>query len=223
MDGQADELELAPVHDVSNLSEGLRKLDEVARANMLSLIAPIRERAPLSPIRDTISRLPLAALSAHLPTERGDTLLTWAVRYGHTDVLRCLLRRGASVDGVTLRGGTALYIGCQEGHDTCVAILIASGAEVAAVNQRGITPLAVACRNGYSRCAQLLLDAGAAADTVLIRIHRSSITAMYVACQRGRLECVQLLSSYGALRSFDGDTHTADRLCKLMGHVALTG
>ena len=205
-------------HDVS---KSLQKLEAAARTKTLSLIAPIQERAALSIIKGTIASLPAAALSVHLPTERGDTLLTWAVRHGHTDVVRLLLCKGASIDGVTLRGGTALYIGCQEGHDACVALLIARGAEVGCVNQRGLTPLAVACRNGYSRCAQLLLDAGAAADTVLIRIHRSSITAMYVACQRGRLACVQLLSSHGASRSFDGDTHTADKLCRLMGHAAL--
>ena len=69
-------------------------------------------------------------IDAHLDTEKGDTLLTWACRHDQAAVAQWLLEQGAEVDGTTALGGTALLIASQEKSVACVRLLLGASASV---------------------------------------------------------------------------------------------
>ena len=86
---------------------------------------------------------------------------------GHVEVVRELLRGGASVDQADKNGGTPLYMASARGHVEVVHELLAAGADRTLAwiidDQRKETPLEAAHRNGHHRIVQLLEEYGALA------------------------------------------------------------
>lgn len=67
--------------------------------------------------------------------QNGLTALHLASKEGHTDVVRELIKRGASVKMVTKKGNTALHIASLAGNFDVVKLLIEYGANVNAQSQ----------------------------------------------------------------------------------------
>ena len=138
-------------------------------------------------------------LSVTLPTKKGDTPLTWAVRTKQPAAVRRLLDLGAAVDGTTSSGATALFLACQEGHAGIVRMLRDAGASARPSNELapGITPLFRAATRGHAECVQLLCETGAAAATIDLAT-KSGATPLFTACREGHDACTRLLIDAGA-------------------------
>jgi ankyrin repeat protein len=122
-----------------------------------------------------------------------------AIRCGHTEIVRLLLRWGASVTITRSSGCTPLHAAAEMGRVECAELLVEANADVNAVNNDGDTPLHM--------CA-------------------SSFTLF--GSQAGKLEVASLLVSCGALRDlqdnngmtahdvafYDGNREFASRLAE---------
>ena len=89
----------------------------------------------------------------------GMTALFWAVNGGHTEVVRALLDKGASVKGAA--GADPLMEAALQGHLEMVRLLLDKGADPNAKGWRGMTPLAAATQEHHEKIREMLLKAGA--------------------------------------------------------------
>ncbi|CAM9451367.1 unnamed protein product [Pylaiella littoralis] len=123
------------------------------------------------------------------------TLLAWAARWGHADLARVLLSRGASVQSGDWKSRTPLHRACSGCNADVVKVLLDHGADPNARDQTWRTPLHRAARWGSPECSTLLLDAGAdieARDKELAR------TPLHFASRSGGLETTLVLLNNGA-------------------------
>ena len=92
----------------------------------------------------------------------GWTLLHWAVRVRHVDVVRLLFKNGANVNAQTDRfGETLLHWAVKVEHVDVVRLLLENGANVNAQEKDEWTPLHWAARGGHVDVVRLLLENGA--------------------------------------------------------------
>ncbi len=81
------------------------------------------------------SRVSPARVCAHPPASRvpcvqsGNTALSRAAAYGHVDVIRLLLRLGASLEARNNVGETPLLRACRWGHVAAAQLLLEAGAD----------------------------------------------------------------------------------------------
>lgn len=92
--------------------------------------------------------------------EQEITSLMYASHFGHSDVVKILLDRGASPDP---RPGTAsaLIVAAERGHDAIVKLLVARGAQTNHVDEYGATALINASGAGKLSTVKLLIKLGA--------------------------------------------------------------
>jgi ankyrin repeat protein len=94
--------------------------------------------------------------------EGDETALHGAAAFGHTEILRLLLERGAAVDqtdGDQFR--TALMAAVGNGHFGAVEVLLEHGADCNAADDYGETVLIRAAGSGNAQVVRALLAAGA--------------------------------------------------------------
>ena len=118
----------------------------------------------------------------------GWTVLLFATRDDHVEIVRTLLERGAKVDAVAPRGITALMVAAQRGHVEIVKALLARRAFINARNDN--TALMYAAEFGHLDVAKALVEAGA--DLNVRDGDRE--TALGIARRRGHLDIVRLLT-----------------------------
>ncbi len=121
--------------------------------------------------------------------------LVVACAYGHENIARLLLSRGAPVDQADSSGMTPLLSACQNGYEMIVQLLLEWGADVnyASDNEEVGTPLFKACKNGHETIVCLLLKHGAHVNQAVIR----GITPFQITCLRGHAEIAGLLLDRG--------------------------
>jgi len=88
-----------------------------------------------------------------------DTPLMMAARYGHVEVVRCLLRERtvrATIDARDSNGWTALYYGSSEGHVEVVKSLAGAGANPMVATHNHRTPLLIAQEESHNALVELL-------------------------------------------------------------------
>lgn len=73
----------------------------------------------------------------------GSTLLNMAAVYGHTEIARMLIDKGADISVTNRDGNTALHIAAFFTHNDLVKLLLEHGASVDTKNKRGETPINV--------------------------------------------------------------------------------
>ncbi len=83
-----------------------------------------------------------------------------AAYYGHVDIAKLLISRGAAVDSEDKNGNTSLWVAAMKGNTAVAALLIAHGARVNG-GDSALTPLHAAVLNGHGKVAQLLIAKGA--------------------------------------------------------------
>lgn len=92
--------------------------------------------------------------------DEGTPLLGLAVRGGHAECVKLLLKHGADPNATSRTlGAPPLALACVHGAEGCIAQLVKARANQLRV-WRGRTPLQWALRRNHRSCAQALLDAG---------------------------------------------------------------
>ena len=98
----------------------------------------------------------------------GATLLHNAARFGHLEIVRELMRRGADINaksvGFNELGGTPLHHAASSGHAKMVQFLLKAGASIEEPLPDGRTALQLASLNNHLETAQTLVDEGASLD-----------------------------------------------------------
>lgn len=87
---------------------------------------------------DDLARV--TSLDCDVPGEDEMRLLHWAADRGHSDVVRLLLARGATVDCRDAEGQTPLHYAASCGHVEAARALLEAGADPAAGDGDGVTP-----------------------------------------------------------------------------------
>ncbi|XP_051909665.1 ankyrin repeat and SAM domain-containing protein 6-like isoform X1 [Hippocampus zosterae] len=96
--------------------------------------------------------------------EEGNTGLQFASASGHENLVRFLLRKGASVDSRNNYGWTPLMQAARFGHLTVAHILLENGADMNGRNRLGASVLTMAARGGHTHVVKLLLESDAFVD-----------------------------------------------------------
>lgn len=110
----------------------------------------------------TVERLLSMGISQDATLEDdGWTVLMYAVRYGHVQVVETLLAHGANVHATASRGETALYEAARKGYSSIIDILIQHKANIEAISSGGVMPLCIAVMNGHVSAVEILLHHGA--------------------------------------------------------------
>ncbi|CAN9506492.1 unnamed protein product [Ophioblennius macclurei] len=106
----------------------------------------------------------LSVVPVDCTDEEGNTGLQFASAGGHEQLVRFLLRKGASVDSRNNYGWTPLMQAARFGHLTVAHILLENGAEINGRNRLGASVLTMAARGGHTHVVKLLLESGAYVD-----------------------------------------------------------
>ena len=86
-------------------------------------------------------------------------LLHTAANFGHLEMLRVLLRRGATVDLPTSFGVTALMTAANNGQLLTLDILLRHSANIGLQDRYGMSSLMMAASQGHEACVKALLCA----------------------------------------------------------------
>uniref|UniRef100_A0A8P4G5J6 Ankyrin repeat and sterile alpha motif domain containing 6 n=1 Tax=Dicentrarchus labrax TaxID=13489 RepID=A0A8P4G5J6_DICLA len=142
-------------------------------------------------IADMLSLVPVDCTD-----EEGNTALQFASASGHENLVRFLLRKGASVDSRNNYGWTPLMQAARFGHLTVAHILLENGAEINGRNRLGASVLTMAARGGHTHVVKLLLESGEGCP----------VGALMVASQHGHEAAVRLLLEWGSDVNFSQKT-----------------
>ena len=140
----------------------------------------------------------------------GRTALHLAAAAGHSEVVKCLIERGAQVSTVDEGNWSPIHSAAAAGRSECLMDLLAAGANVdARAGSSASTALILAASKGRLEIVRALLLASANVQAV----DKSGATALHRAAGRGELAIMELL--LGALPAGtvidarDGEGHTA--------------
>jgi ankyrin repeat protein len=141
----------------------------------------------------------LALLHAHSdPNEHmadHTSALAWAVHYGDADLVRRLIKAGASVLAANDYGATPMSEAAELADARIIGLLLAAGASANAANPEGETVLMSVARTDHLDAAELLLSHGA---NVNAREGWRGQTALMWAAAQGQPEMLKLLIKHGA-------------------------
>lgn len=117
-----------------------------------------------------------------------------AVKHGHTEIAKLLLKNRANVNDRDAAGNSALLSACVTGKTELTQALIEAGAEINISNKSGKTPLIYASRDNQTDILKILLAGGA-------DMHAKDLcerTALTFALSNHNLESESLLRAHGA-------------------------
>jgi ankyrin repeat protein len=106
----------------------------------------------------------LSGVHVNMPEADGTTALHWAVRRGHTAVVRLLLVVGANANAANDYGVTPLSLAASNGNAPDIEALLNAGADANASLAGGITMLMLAAGQGNSGAVNTLVSHGARVD-----------------------------------------------------------
>lgn len=98
-----------------------------------------------------------------------------AAAAGYLNVVKSLIKHGASVNSTTKTNSTPLRAACFDGHFEIVKYLVEHKADVEVANRHGHTCLMIACYKGHYKIAKYLIELGA-------DVNRKSVKGTYISC-----------------------------------------
>lgn len=120
----------------------------------------------------------------------GDTLLHYAARHGHLNVLTFLIKDiGMDIELYNNDYKRALHEAASMGHEECVCCLIKEGAKIDCLKKADWTPLMMACTHRNLGIIQALLSHGA--DPTLK--NKDGWNSFHIACREGDPDVIQHL------------------------------
>jgi hypothetical protein len=123
----------------------------------------------------------------------GRTILMHAALFGHMDVVRLLIDKGADVNAATKNGTTALLLSAGKGNAEIAGFLLDKGADVNANDGNG-TALILAADKGNAKFVSFLINKGADVDAK----SSNGNTALMRASRYGYTDVVNILKNVGA-------------------------
>ena len=138
-----------------------------------------------------------AGAGVHVTDNEGDTCLTLAAGFGHTETVRTLLcMPEVDVNQSNDRSYTSLHLAVSrkhyqmfQKHSAVMQVLIDAGADVEAKDDMGCSPLHFACEAGKLEIVQMLVEAGA--DVCVV--DGNGIPGLLIAAAGGHTETVRYL------------------------------
>ncbi|KAL7751046.1 phosphate system positive regulatory protein pho81 [Sorochytrium milnesiophthora] len=122
-------------------------------------------------------------------TEQPHHALSLAAQYGHLDIAKLLLSKGAPL--VPVEGLHPLHLTARQGHVELCRLLTQHGVDIDASDKYyNWTPLFYAASEGHLECVKVLLDAGAKVDLVDENDWKPIVHALY----RGHTDIAALLA-----------------------------
>lgn len=161
--------------------------------NTLKLLVKLTQEGQLSSLEERISSGGSAAVqtvrSKHFGRS-GDTLLHYAARQGHLDIVQYLIKRvGMDVETYNNDYKRPLHEAASMSHLACVSYLLQEGAKVDSLKKADWTPLMMACTRRNLNVIQELLHHGA--DPALR--NKDGWNSFHIACREGDPLVVQHL------------------------------
>lgn len=95
------------------------------------------------------------------------TPLHLAAYANRTEIVECLILRGANVNATDEGAWTPLHFGALVGNTDIIDLLLLTGAAVDSADEQMQNPLHIAAANGHTEAAVKLIAAGAAVDRSL--------------------------------------------------------
>ncbi|XP_061662554.1 ankyrin repeat domain-containing protein 16 isoform X2 [Syngnathoides biaculeatus] len=120
----------------------------------------------------------------------GDTLVHYAARHGHVDILKFLIKEvGTDVEVYNNDYKRPLHEAASMGHRACVSYLLQEGAQVDCLKKADWTPLMMACTRRNLHVIRELLEHSA--DPFLR--NKDGWSAFHIACREGDPRVVRYL------------------------------
>ncbi|XP_067861251.1 ankyrin repeat domain-containing protein 16 isoform X2 [Heptranchias perlo] len=130
-----------------------------------------------------------ALLKGHFGSS-GDTVLHYAARHGHLEILKYLVEElGMDVGLANNDYKRALHEAASMGHRECLRYLIAQGARVDCLKKADWTPLMMACTRRNLEVIKDLVESGAS----LTLKNKDGWNSFHIACRAGDPEIIQYL------------------------------
>lgn len=159
----------------------------------LKLLVKLTQEGQLSSLEKQITSGGSAAaqtVSSKHYGRSGDTLLHYAARKGHLDIVEYLIKRvGMDVDVYNNDYKRPLHEAASMSHQACVSYLLKEGAQVDSLKKADWTPLMMACTRRNLDVIQELLCHGA--DPALK--NKDGWNSFHIACREGDPQVVQHL------------------------------
>ena len=144
----------------------------------------------------------------------GRTILMHAAWFGHLDVMRILIDKGADANAKNKNGATALILAADRGNAEIVTFLIDKGADVNAKDGNR-TALMLAANKGNADFVRFLIDKGAD-----VNARDKEGTALILSADKGNAEIVSFLIDKGAdINARDSLGYTALMKAAGRGHA----
>lgn len=126
----------------------------------------------------------------------GNTPLTRASNYGHTEIVNALIEAGADINYVNKENGaTALIYAINRERIDIVKLLLQKGIEEINIDRNGNLPFQRACSVGNMEIVKLLVNHGADVNYVN---KENGVTPLICACSDGKTDVISLLIGLGA-------------------------
>ncbi|XP_066525269.1 ankyrin repeat domain-containing protein 16 isoform X2 [Hoplias malabaricus] len=151
--------------------------------NAFKSLIKLTQDGRLSALREQMERISENELSikAHFG-KSGDTLLHYAARHGHTDILRYFIEElGIDIELYNNDYKRAMHEAASMSHELCVQYLIERGAKIDCLKRADWTPLMMACTKRDLGVIKVLLDHGA--DPTLQ--NKDGWNSLHIACREG--------------------------------------
>ncbi|TMS02518.1 Ankyrin repeat domain-containing protein 16 [Larimichthys crocea] len=161
--------------------------------NTLKALVKLAQEGQLSSLEEQITSGGSAAaqtVSSKHFGRSGDTLLHYAARHGHLDVVEYLIKRlGMDVEVYNNDYKRPLHEAASMSHQACVSYLLREGAKVDSLKKADWTPLMMACTRRNLDVIQELLHHGA--DPALR--NKDGWNSFHIACREGYPPVIQHL------------------------------
>jgi len=135
-----------------------------------------------------------------------EDMLGEAVKSGHAEAVRSLLKSGVDPNQPDASGATPLAWAAHRENPEITELLLAAGAKPDAASRYRVTPLNIAAETGNAGILERLLAAGADANGV----SEEGQAALMTAARNGKTDAVRMLIRHGAnvnaAESFKGQT-----------------